>query len=123
MADTALMPIPGQVDPVTVPREVTPRTDGRVDLIGLTRAQIAALFAEAGLDAKAAKLRANASASDPMARSPASNCPTICVTRASFVHLSISNPKQIPMTTPSRPKLCPAPFDSGATGIGSNHRS
>ena len=57
------MAIPGNVDPVTVPREglvdgVTPREDGRVDLIGLPRARIAELFAEAGLDAKAARLRA-----------------------------------------------------------------
>ena len=58
MADTALMPIPGNVDPLPVPRDITPRVDGRVDLIGLTRPAIAALFAEAGLDAKAAKLRA-----------------------------------------------------------------
>ncbi|GHD02286.1 23S rRNA (adenine(2503)-C(2))-methyltransferase RlmN [Novosphingobium pokkalii] len=52
------MPIPGHVDPVPVPRPVTPREDGKVDLIGLPRPQIAALFQEAGLDAKAAKLRA-----------------------------------------------------------------
>lgn len=52
------MPIPGHVDPVPVPRPVTPREDGRTDLIGLPRPQIAALFQEAGLDAKAAKLRA-----------------------------------------------------------------
>ena len=58
MADTALMTIPGQVDPVTVPREVTARVDGKIDLIGLPRATIAELLAEAGLDAKAAKLRA-----------------------------------------------------------------
>ncbi|MCA1662441.1 MAG: 23S rRNA (adenine(2503)-C(2))-methyltransferase RlmN [Novosphingobium sp.] len=63
MADTALMPIPGQVDPVTVPRPglvdgVTPRADGRIDLVGLPRAKIAELLTEAGLDAKAAKLRA-----------------------------------------------------------------
>ncbi|MDP3677098.1 MAG: 23S rRNA (adenine(2503)-C(2))-methyltransferase RlmN [Novosphingobium sp.] len=58
MADTALMPIPGQIDPVTVPREVTARADGRIDLIGLTRPRIAELFAEAGLDPKAARLRA-----------------------------------------------------------------
>src|SRR6478735_5530852 len=58
MPDTALMPIPGLTDPVTVAREVTPRADGRVDVMGLTRLQIAGLFAEAGLDAKAAKLRA-----------------------------------------------------------------
>src|SRR5690348_16550675 len=58
MADTALMPIPGQIDPVPVAREITPRADGRVDLMGLTRTQIADLFAGAGLDAKQAKLRA-----------------------------------------------------------------
>ena len=52
------MPIPGHVDPVPVPRPVTPREDGRTDLIGLPRPQIAALFQDAGLDAKAAKLRA-----------------------------------------------------------------
>ena len=58
MADTALMPIPGPLDPVPVPRDITPRADGRVDLIGLPRARLAELLAEAGLDAKAAKLRA-----------------------------------------------------------------
>ncbi|MCW1402375.1 23S rRNA (adenine(2503)-C(2))-methyltransferase RlmN [Novosphingobium sp. MW5] len=58
MADTALMPIPGMIDPVPTPREVTPREDGRVDLIGLPKKAIAALFEAAGLDAKAAKLRA-----------------------------------------------------------------
>jgi 23S rRNA (adenine2503-C2)-methyltransferase len=57
MADTALMSIPGMVDPVPTPREVTPRADGRVDLMGLPRAEIARLFEAAGLDAKAAKLR------------------------------------------------------------------
>jgi len=58
MADTQLMPIPGHTDPVPVPRDITPREDGRVDLIGLPRQRIAELFAEAGLDAKQAKLRA-----------------------------------------------------------------
>ncbi len=58
MADTALMPIPGPLDPVPVPRDITPRADGRTDLIGLPKARITELFAEAGLDAKAAKLRA-----------------------------------------------------------------
>ena len=58
MADTPLMPIPGNFDPVPTPRDVTPREDGRVDLIGLPRPRIAELFAAAGLDAKAAKLRA-----------------------------------------------------------------
>ncbi len=51
------MQIPGHIDPVPVPRNVTPRADGRVDLMGLAKAQIRELFAEAGLDAKQAKLR------------------------------------------------------------------
>lgn len=58
MADTALMSIPGLVDPVPATRDITPRADGRVDLIGLPRPRIRELFEEAGLDAKAAKLRA-----------------------------------------------------------------
>ncbi len=55
---TPLMPIPGHIDPVPVPRDVTPRADGRVDLTGLSRAAITALFEACGLDARAAKLRA-----------------------------------------------------------------
>ena len=58
MADTTLMSIPGQVDPVPVARDITPREDGRVDLIGLPKADISALFEGAGLDTKQAKLRA-----------------------------------------------------------------
>ena len=58
MADTALMPIPGQVDPVPVARDITPRADGRTDLLGLPRDQIRALFEAAGLDTRQAKLRA-----------------------------------------------------------------
>jgi 23S rRNA (adenine2503-C2)-methyltransferase len=58
MADTALMTIPGLVDPVPAARDITPRADGRIDLIGLPRPRIRTLFEEAGLDAKAAKLRA-----------------------------------------------------------------
>ena len=58
MADTALMTIPGLVDPVPASRDITPRADGRTDLIGLPRPRIRELFEEAGLDAKAAKLRA-----------------------------------------------------------------
>ena len=58
MADTTLMSIPGQVDPVPVARDNTPRADGRIDLIGLPKDRIRELFAEAGLDAKQAKLRA-----------------------------------------------------------------
>jgi len=58
MADTALMPIPGQIDPVPVARDITPRADGRVDLVGLPRMRIAELLEEAGLDRKQARLRA-----------------------------------------------------------------
>ena len=58
MPDTALMPIPGQIDPVPVARDITPREDGRVDLLGLPRKRITELFEVAGLDTKAAKLRA-----------------------------------------------------------------
>jgi 23S rRNA (adenine2503-C2)-methyltransferase len=58
MSDTALMPIPGLVDPVPVARDITPRADGRVDLLGLPRKRIAELLEEAGLDARQAKLRA-----------------------------------------------------------------
>lgn len=57
MADTKLMTIPGQVDPVPVARDITPREDGCIDLIGLPRPRIRELFAEAGLDARQAKLR------------------------------------------------------------------
>ncbi|MXP46320.1 23S rRNA (adenine(2503)-C(2))-methyltransferase RlmN [Altererythrobacter luteolus] len=57
MADTALMSIPGQVDPVPVARDITPRSDGRTDLLGLPKARIRELFEEAGLDPKQAKLR------------------------------------------------------------------
>ena len=57
MADTALMSIPGQIDPVPVARDITPRSDGRTDLLGLPKARIRELFEEAGLDPKQAKLR------------------------------------------------------------------
>ena len=58
MADTELMSIPGQIDPVPVARDITPRADGRIDLLGLPKSQIRDIFAEAGLDARQAKLRA-----------------------------------------------------------------
>ena len=66
------MQIPGFIDPVPVARAatisgalpgiadapvLTPRTDGRIDLVGLSRAQIAAVLEQAGLDARAARLR------------------------------------------------------------------
>jgi len=56
-AATPLMPIPGHVDPVPVPRVITPREDGRVDLLGLSSEQIRAELIAAGLDEKGAKLR------------------------------------------------------------------
>ncbi|PNQ76802.1 23S rRNA (adenine(2503)-C(2))-methyltransferase RlmN [Erythrobacter sp. SAORIC-644] len=58
MTQTTLMSIPGQIDPVPVARDITPREDGRVDLIGLPKDRIRELFDEAGLDVKQAKLRA-----------------------------------------------------------------
>ena len=57
MAHTTLMTIPGQIDPVPVARDITPRADGRIDLLGLPKMRIRDLFEEAGLDAKQAKLR------------------------------------------------------------------
>src|SRR6185369_15520535 len=56
-ADTAIMPIPGPIDPVPVPRVMTPRADGRVELVGLRKEQIRAELEAAGLDARQAKLR------------------------------------------------------------------
>ncbi len=57
---SALMPGLLGAEAVPVPRAaaVTPRADGKVDLLGLTRAQITTYLADAGLDAKASKLRA-----------------------------------------------------------------
>jgi 23S rRNA (adenine2503-C2)-methyltransferase len=52
------MQIPGHIDPLPVARDITPRDDGRVDVMGLPKKDIAALFEQAGLDTKAAKLRA-----------------------------------------------------------------
>ena len=52
------MPIPGHIDPVPVPRAAVARTDGRVDLIGLPKADIKAALEAAGMESKQAKLRA-----------------------------------------------------------------
>jgi 23S rRNA (adenine2503-C2)-methyltransferase len=52
------MQIPGNIDPVAVPRAAIVRDDGRMDLIGLPKAEIAAHLVAAGLDPKQAKLRA-----------------------------------------------------------------
>ncbi|MFC4845354.1 23S rRNA (adenine(2503)-C(2))-methyltransferase RlmN [Hephaestia sp. GCM10023244] len=51
------MPIPGHIDPVPVPRRVTPRVDGRVDLLGLSKEDIRTSLADAGMEPKQAKLR------------------------------------------------------------------
>ena len=57
-ADTALMPIPGPADPVTVPRTVVPRADGKVEMVGLPREAIRLALEHAGLEPRQAKLRA-----------------------------------------------------------------
>jgi 23S rRNA (adenine2503-C2)-methyltransferase len=54
----ALMPIPGHIDPVPVPRQTVAREDGRVDLVGLSKAELRGALLAAGMDAKQAKLRA-----------------------------------------------------------------
>ncbi len=51
------MQIPGHIDPVTTGL-VPPRGGNRIDLVGLSREVIGGVLADAGLDAKAAKLRA-----------------------------------------------------------------
>jgi len=55
----AAMQIPGLVDPVALPRSVPVRADGRIALVGLTRPEMVAALVDAGLDAKAAKMRAS----------------------------------------------------------------
>jgi 23S rRNA (adenine2503-C2)-methyltransferase len=57
-ADTNLMPIPGPIDPVPVPRQVSPRTDGKVALVGLSKDQIRSELDAAGMEPRQAKLRA-----------------------------------------------------------------
>jgi 23S rRNA (adenine2503-C2)-methyltransferase len=57
-ADTRLMPIPGAIDPVTVPRAAVPRADGRVELVGMSRDHIREEIERAGLEPRQAKLRA-----------------------------------------------------------------
>jgi 23S rRNA (adenine2503-C2)-methyltransferase len=57
-ADTNLMPIPGAIEAVTVPRALAPRADGRAELVGLSKDQIRAAFETAGLEPRQAKLRA-----------------------------------------------------------------
>ena len=52
------MQIPGNIDPVPVPRAASVRADGRAELVGLTKDQIRGELESAGLEPKAAKLRA-----------------------------------------------------------------
>ncbi|WP_260597606.1 23S rRNA (adenine(2503)-C(2))-methyltransferase RlmN [Sphingomonas endolithica] len=55
---TTLMPIPGHIDPVPVPRELKPRADGRIDLLGLTKLDLRMALETSQLEPKQAKLRA-----------------------------------------------------------------
>jgi 23S rRNA (adenine2503-C2)-methyltransferase len=55
-AETALMPIPGAIDPVPVPRAQS--DESRINLVGLSKEQLRQALVEAGLDARQAKLRA-----------------------------------------------------------------
>src|SRR3989337_846424 len=59
-AQTALMPIPGVIEPVPVPRgpDAVRRSDGRTDLVGLSKDELRSALEEQGLDARQAKLRA-----------------------------------------------------------------
>jgi len=55
---TAAMPIPGLIDPVPVPRAESAEAGARVNLIGLSKAEMRGKLIEAGLDERQAKLRA-----------------------------------------------------------------
>lgn len=52
------MPIPGHIDPVPVPRDLAPRSDGRIDLLGLSRDDLRMALETAQLEPRQAKLRA-----------------------------------------------------------------
>jgi 23S rRNA (adenine2503-C2)-methyltransferase len=56
-ADTNLLPIPGPIDTVPVPRAAHRRVDGRVELVGLSKDAIRAELEAAGLEPRQAKLR------------------------------------------------------------------
>ncbi len=60
MQDTsaALMPIPGHIDPVPVPRALPMRSDGRIDLLGLSKLDLRMALETSQLEPKQAKLRA-----------------------------------------------------------------
>ena len=55
---TPLMSSPGNIDPVPVGRPTAPRPDGKIDLVGLSKAEMREALTAGGLDAKGAKLRA-----------------------------------------------------------------
>ncbi len=59
-AETALMPIPGAIDPVPVPRggDLSRLPDGRVELMGLSKEHLRVALESGGLEPKQAKLRA-----------------------------------------------------------------
>jgi 23S rRNA (adenine2503-C2)-methyltransferase len=57
-ADTNLMPIPGAIDAVPIPRRASERADGRIELVGLRRDDIGRELEAAGLEPRQAKLRA-----------------------------------------------------------------
>ncbi|MEO5938885.1 MAG: 23S rRNA (adenine(2503)-C(2))-methyltransferase RlmN [Sphingomonas sp.] len=57
-ASSALMPIPGHIDPVPVPRAVVARADGRIDLLGLSKDDLRMALETSQLEPKQAKLRA-----------------------------------------------------------------
>ncbi len=53
------MQIPGHIDPVPVPRGPVPlRSDGRIDVIGMSKPELAAALVAAGIPEKQAKMRA-----------------------------------------------------------------
>ena len=57
-AATALMPIPGLIDPVPVARTAQRRADGLIELSGLSKDAIRIVLEAEGLEARQAKLRA-----------------------------------------------------------------
>ena len=55
---TAAMTLPGADSPVPVPRTAPARADGRVNLVGLSKAELAETLTAAGIAPKQAKMRA-----------------------------------------------------------------
>ncbi len=53
------MQIPGAIDPMTVPRDMPARADGRIDLVGLSREQLRNALIAAGIPEAQAKMRSN----------------------------------------------------------------